>query len=98
MPSKRIDGFDVIVHYRDEHPWPHAHVIRAEHEVVINLGDERTLPSLNASIPSSMSKPDIRKALDHVTDLQEWCLSKWRVPKRPSYEHQGKKKGKRRRI
>jgi hypothetical protein len=102
VPSKKIDGFEIIVHYRDEHPWPHAHVERAEDEVVINLGDKTTLPSVNTSIPSGMSSSNIRKALDHVTDLQKWCLSKWRVPKRPknvSDENKRKrKKGKRRRV
>lgn len=95
MPSKHIDGFDIIVHYRDEHPWPHAHVARAEDEIVINLGDNTTLPSVNTSIPSGMSKSDIRKALDHVTDLQQWCLSKWKVPKRSGHESKRKKKSKR---
>ena len=97
MPTKKIDGFEIVVNTRGEHPPPHAHVYKAEHVVVINLGDKTTLPSIDTSKPTGMSKSDVRKALDYVTDEKDWCLSQWRVPQRNRHD-KTPKKSKRRRV
>jgi hypothetical protein len=54
----------------------HVHVFRASDEVIINLGDSRTLPSV--TIVYRMRTKDIHKALEIVIRELEYFLTKWR--------------------
>jgi hypothetical protein len=80
MPTiKRQGGFEVIINTRDEHLPPHVHVIKAEGVVVINLGNARTPPYLDDEEDGAieMSKKDVRKALEIVTEHQRDFLNRW---------------------
>lgn len=59
-----------------EHGPPHVHVIRDENEVLINLGDENTAPSLREN--RGLGAPDVRRALGIVMEQQEALLAEWR--------------------
>lgn len=41
----RVQGFDFRI-YTNDHPPAHVHVIKGGGEVVIEIGDEQTAPSL----------------------------------------------------
>ena len=70
-----VEGFDVIIHTRDEHNPPHVHVRKGEHEATINLGEGTNDPSLDEV--SGMSKADARKALEMVTDKKDMLRTRW---------------------
>jgi hypothetical protein len=75
MPTVlRQDGFDVMI-YTDDHPPAHVHVRKAGGEVVINLGDDETPPSIREV--HGMKKQDTRKAVIIVEDNQVYLLSMW---------------------
>lgn len=76
MPTVlRESGFRVVIYTRDEHPPAHVHVWKAGGEVVIHLGDAEESPSLREV--NGMSKRDARKALDLVTEYQDFLLTRW---------------------
>jgi len=62
--------------YTDDHPPAHAHVFRAEGEVIINLGDEEIKPEIREN--KSMRNKDMRDALRIVAENQLLLLIEWR--------------------
>lgn len=76
MPTVlKQEGFAVRI-YVDDHVPMHVHVFKAEGEVVINLGDENTAPSVREN--HGMRKNIERRALEIVGDSQEFLISEWR--------------------
>lgn len=76
MPTiKRIDGFEVIINTRDEHLPPHVHVWKAGAEVIINIGNRDTAPSIEEV--NEMSRKDAYRALEIVKDNQRVFLRRW---------------------
>jgi Domain of unknown function (DUF4160) len=76
MPTVlRQDGFAVRI-YTDDHEPMHVHVIKAESEVVINLGDRQTAPWVRDN--HGMSKRDERRALAIVGANRELLTAEWR--------------------
>lgn len=76
MPTVlRQDGFDVMI-YTDDHPPAHVHVLKAGGEVIINLGDEKTVPSVRQN--KRMPWRDERRALIIIGDRQQELLARWR--------------------
>jgi len=76
MPTVlRLNGFDVCV-YTHDHPPGHVHVLKAGAEVVINLGDAETSPSMREV--KGMSKKDARQAVTLVEDHRDALLAEWR--------------------
>jgi len=82
LPILRVKGFEAFrmcIYTRGEHPWPHVHVKNGANEVaVIKLGSRRRLPEFDTETWTSMSKRDMRIALDLVTDNQRKLLKMWR--------------------
>ena len=76
MPTVlRRDGFVVRI-YTDDHAPAHAHVIQAEHEVIINLGDADTKPWVRDN--RGMRRQAMREALKIVAEQQDDLLQAWR--------------------
>lgn len=76
MPTAlRQDGFDVMI-YVDDHPPAHAHVFKAGGQLIMNLGDEDTPPSIREV--KGMTKGEARRAVVIVEDNQGTLLRKWR--------------------
>lgn len=76
MPTVlRQDGFDVMI-YVDDHPPAHVHVFKAGGQLIMNLGDENTPPSIRRV--KGMAKREARKAVVVVEDNQEALLGSWR--------------------
>ncbi len=76
MPTVlRQDGFAVRI-YTDDHEPMHVHVIRAEGELVINLGGGQTAPWVREN--NGMSARDERSALRIVGANQELLIAEWR--------------------
>jgi thiazole synthase ThiGH ThiG subunit len=73
MPTiLRQDGFDVMI-YTDDHPPAHSHVWKAGGELVVNLGDDDTPPSIRSG-NGRMSPRDARRAVIIVEDNQQVLL------------------------
>lgn len=66
-------GFRIII-YPDDHLPPHVHVIKANEEVKIALGNEEVPPFL---IESWMGKKNAKKALKLVMAYQEILINAW---------------------
>lgn len=76
MPTiLRQAGFRVMIYVAD-HPPAHVHVKKAGGELIVNLGDEETAPSIRAN--NSMAKSDERQAVRIVEDNQDGFLIAWR--------------------
>lgn len=68
------DGLRVYI-YPGDHLPPHVHVLAADCEVVVLLGDEETMPSVR-----EIRRGDrrfMRRALSLVCQNQELLLTKW---------------------
>lgn len=70
------DGFLVRI-YTNDHLPSHVHVIKADEEAKINLGNENQEPNF-VTISANMSNKDAHKALELVTKHQLFLLQKWR--------------------
>ena len=76
MPTVlRQDGFDVMI-YVDDHPPAHVHVFKAGGQLIMNLGDKDTPPSIREV--KGMAKAEARGAVMIVEDNQEMLLIRWR--------------------
>jgi hypothetical protein len=76
MPKEKFeDGFEVYIYTRDEHPPPHVHVIKAEGEVIIDLGLNGADPELFEIF--DMSNKDVRKAKKIVKKYNEFLIERW---------------------
>jgi hypothetical protein len=71
MPTiLRIEGFEVVILTRDEHPPPHVHVYHAEEEIVIELEP--------LAIRESRMRPkNAAKAWLIVQNKQDLLLYRW---------------------
>ena len=75
MPTVlRREGF-VIRIYTDDHAPAHVHVIRAEHEVIIHLGEVTTKPWVREN--KGMRQQAMREALRIVAEHQAELLDAW---------------------
>jgi hypothetical protein len=70
----RESGFNCRI-YSDDHEPPHVHVVKAGVEVVIDLGDDDTSPSIRET--KGMRVADVNKAIRIVTDNQQYLREKW---------------------
>ncbi len=68
-------GLDFII-YPNDHSPAHVHVLKAGNEVIINLGDAGTLPSVRSIY--RMRTKDVGRALSIVIREQEYFLNRWR--------------------
>jgi hypothetical protein len=68
-------GFRFYVYFNDHVP-AHVHVQKAEGEAVINLGDNKTKPSLREV--RNMGLSDVRKALEIAAKEKTRFASAWR--------------------
>lgn len=68
------DGFEVRVYTRDHLP-PHVHVVKANEEIIINLGSE-TEPLAIREV--WMNRSDARRAVAMVEERRLFLLRKWR--------------------
>ena len=76
MPTVlRSHGFVVRI-YTDDHAPAHVHVVQAEHEVIINLGDASTKPWVREN--KGMRRQVMREALQIVAEHQDDLLEAWR--------------------
>lgn len=76
MPTVlRQDGFDVMIFTHDHSP-AHVHVFKAEGEVIIVLGDEKT--RLQTRENNRMSLKDEKRAIAIVADNQSMLLQEWK--------------------
>lgn len=72
-----VDGFDVRIYLPPrEHGPAHVHVVKADGQVAVNLGDERTGPSVRGVI--GMTDRDARRAFRIVEANRETLLEAWR--------------------
>ena len=69
------DGFRIVI-YPNDHTPAHVHVLKADGEVRIDLGNEKTLPSI-MSVSGKISDRDVIKALSLATEYQIELLAKW---------------------
>lgn len=77
MPTVfRQEGFEVIIRTNDHNP-PHVHIIKAEGQVKVTLGDENEEPDLH-TILSPMSRKNTKRALEIVEEQQMYLLERWR--------------------
>ena len=75
MPTMLLQhGFDVRIHTRDHCP-PHVHVIKANEEIIINLGGEMDLMTIREVW---MNRADARRAVEIVEEHRLFLLEKWR--------------------
>lgn len=72
----REDGFCVII-YPNDHLPSHVHLIKADSQVMIQLGGENEPPSLS-QIYGKISDKDVVKALKIVKINQLKLLEAWR--------------------
>lgn len=68
-------GFSFYIYYNDHTP-AHVHVEKAEGEVLIHIGDEKTQPSLREV--RGMSFSNVRKALTITVREQQRLIIHWR--------------------
>jgi hypothetical protein len=81
----RQDGFRIVI-YPNDHLPAHAHIIKADGEVRIDLGsvtidlssgeESLTLPSF-IDVTGKISDRDVKKALSLVKEHQKKLLDKW---------------------
>ncbi len=71
----REQGFRVVI-YPNDHLPSHVHVFKGSGEVRIELGDEKSGPSL-MTITGQISDKDVAKALYLVKENQAKLLAKW---------------------
>jgi hypothetical protein len=77
MPTVlREKGFRVVI-YPNDHLPSHVHVLKADGEVQIELGDKETSPKL-LSVSGKINDKDIAKAFYLVKAHQFELLAKWR--------------------
>lgn len=69
------DGFRFYIYYNDHLP-SHVHIEKAEGEVLIHIGDEKTKPSPREV--RKMSQANVRKALTITVREQQRFLTHWR--------------------
>jgi Domain of unknown function (DUF4160) len=69
------DGFRILI-YPNDHTPAHVHVIKADGEVRIDLGNEKIAPSL-MSVRGKISDKEVMRALSLVTEYQIELLAKW---------------------
>jgi hypothetical protein len=69
------EGFRFYIYYNDHTP-AHVHVEKAEGEVLIHIGDEKTKPSLREV--RGMSFPNVKKALTIAVREQQRLITHWR--------------------
>ena len=69
------DGFRIVI-YPNDHTPAHVHVLKADGEVRIDLGNEKMLPSL-ISVRGKISDKEVIRALSLVTEYQIELLAKW---------------------
>jgi len=67
-------GFDIRIYARDHHP-PHVHVIKANEEIIINLGGEMGPLEIKEAW---MNRADARRAVEIVEEHRLFLLGKWR--------------------
>lgn len=70
----RRNGFKVRI-YSDDHRPPHVHVVKANEEIIINLGDETEPLSISEAW---MNRADARRAVAIVEEHRLFLLEKWR--------------------
>ena len=76
MPTVlRKRGFDIRIRTDDHNP-PHVHVVKAGEEVVILLAVGFDDPEIREN--RGMARPNIRNAMDLVTENNEALLREWR--------------------
>lgn len=76
MPTVlRHRGFEVAIRTGDHGP-PHVHVLYGREEVVIILGMGINDPHIREI--RGMSRPNIRQAMDIVSENNETLLTEWR--------------------
>jgi hypothetical protein len=66
----RQGGFDVTIFTNDHSP-AHVHVFKASAELILNLAPVSIRDNYR------MSKADVRKAIDIVSDYQQVLLQAW---------------------
>jgi Domain of unknown function (DUF4160) len=69
------DGFRIVI-YPNDHTPAHVHVLKADGEVRIDLGNEKILPSL-MSVSGKISDKEVMRALSLVIEYQIELLAKW---------------------
>ena len=69
------NGFRFYIYYNDHTP-AHVHVEKAEGEVLIHIGDEKTTPSLREV--RRMSFTNVKKALAIAVREQQRLIIHWR--------------------
>lgn len=75
MPTiLRVRGFEIAVRTHDHGP-PHVHVRHGRDEVVINLGIGDESPYVREI--RGMSRQDIRRAMDIVTQNSDKLVLEW---------------------
>ena len=62
--------------YSDDHLPMHVHVFKADGEVIIDLGDATTPPSVRKN--THMKRNEERRALKIIGENQEWLIAAWR--------------------
>lgn len=67
------NGFEVRIYTRDHRP-PHVHVVKANEEIIINLGSE-TEPLAIREV--WMNRADARRAVVIVEEHRLFLLQKW---------------------
>lgn len=77
MPTVfRKDGFRIVI-YTNDHLPAHVHVIKANAEIRIQLGQEGEAPQL-LTIEGDISNKEVAKALALVKENKVDLLTKWR--------------------
>ena len=71
----RTNGFAFRIHTNDHEP-AHVHVVKGDGEVIINLGDETTHPSIREIY--GLSDRDVAVAYDLVNQFKTTLLNGWR--------------------
>jgi hypothetical protein len=77
MPTIIREGGYRVVIYPNDHSPPHAHVLKGESEIRVDLGSKDNLPTL-ITIRGSISNREVAKGLGLVIRNQELCLNRWR--------------------
>ncbi|HEX9918887.1 MAG TPA: DUF4160 domain-containing protein [Pyrinomonadaceae bacterium] len=76
MPTiAKTDGFSFRIYYNDHKP-PHVHVIKADGEVIIELGDENNSPIIREIY--RMRDREVVIAYTLVEQLKTKLLNAWR--------------------
>jgi Domain of unknown function (DUF4160) len=74
MPTiLKQDGFRIVIYPNDHIP---VHVLKADGEVRIDLGNEKITPSL-MSVRGKISDKEVIRALSLVAEYQIELLAKW---------------------